>query len=619
MRTRNGRGSLFQVAVGVAVCNYSYALMVDVNDSLVVTSNYKCLGASLKDENVQIETCTGYKEQIWRREGQVLRNMETSLCLSVNQASGVVYQKQCLDKPDREQSFIDMRSLIIAEGELCMARSGTQQRCKAMCITPADNDVNVVAMVEAPNSGCVYQEASGSTYNLKMQLKAIMEVPAMKGEWVIGTEGGKCSKNCGGGVHNVEYVCRNKNFDNTYCELSERPESTVVACNEQRCEDWSEFGDCSSSDCNVLGYRGRGCQNSNDGGPGYCPGKDYEECYPIGCDDFSRTETLAAAPTLPAGRLIVASDGSKWTDYGDCSNTCGRGTQTAICVVEASRLVGHECTMFEHTRKCQSNSAAGCSYVIEADVDGQWSGWSSCCGTERQLRTCEGQSGDGAVCPEGTEGSERTCASGIACASSQQNTGTSNGVSTGPVDTTQQDRLVAEAVGIDGAVQNVPQTSEFTGGMPSSGSIGIATAGRTDEDLSDQMGSSQPTTYTSFNSAAYSSYDINSGFSNTATNYAGYNAYTPTTTTGVTTEYGSQSYSYTPTTNTAFGTTTTSYAGFGSTNTDTYTYNPFARRRREAITANPFEQERLALGLDRASLPKSGFRNLLEQVYSLIK
>ncbi|KNC82385.1 hypothetical protein SARC_05336 [Sphaeroforma arctica JP610] len=551
--------------VAATSCATCATMIAGINDFLIVTSDMKCLG--IQGIEVKAQACDGSTGQYWREvNDQQLLNWDSKDCLTVNHASGVVYTSPCGDNTNTEQAYIDFRSLIVNGGKNCVGGG----ECRGLCMTTEGERASAVA-IESASEWCG-NNGDAQYFNKKLQSVAISNIPSMVGSWVEGSvEASGCSKKCGGGVSSVEYVCKSETFANAYC-AGNRPSPVERECNTERCDDWSEYGECSAKTCEDVGYHGRACLKEN----GNCPGADFKECKPAGCEAESRTEVLEVDDLKQPAKLRVAADGSLWTDFDACSNSCGVGIQTARCADISSKAAGHPCQVYEYTQSCHDNSRPGCNYVHVEDVDGEWRPWEACtttCGAGIQKRQCINREGNGKDCVSDLDGDTRTCVNAEVCPEGVVSSLTGE---RGEVVNNVIVRNDPQPVAANGQVRSEvgdggPQGSRITGGMDSSGGFAVTSGGRTEESNRDQVdGGNQQVQ----GSNAYANGGYNAVYSAPQTfdsqSYTGFGASTDSTfgTTGST--FGSTGSTFgSSDTSTGFGTTsgTSTFGTTSGTNT----------------------------------------------------
>jgi len=182
-------------------------------------------------------------------------------------------------------------------------------------------------------------------------------------EW---SDWGSCSKTCGGGNQYRTRTYTPPQYGGLECDYS----SESRPCNTDYCpidcyeSEWSDWGSCSKTCGDGHQYRtrtmtppqygGRECGYSSESqqcNEGYCPVDCYE---------------------------------GEWSDWGSCSKTCGDGMSYRTRTVTPPQYGGRECGHSSDGRQCTNGY---CPVVCEYS---QWSNWNQCsrsCGTGYQSRT----------------------------------------------------------------------------------------------------------------------------------------------------------------------------------------------------------------------------------------
>lgn len=201
------------------------------------------------------------------------------------------------------------------------------------------------------------------------------------GEWSDWTE---CDQTCGEGIQVRERSCNNPLPQNGGADCEELGSLTEQkSCNVRECpvnggySRWSEFSECTRSCDGGIQKRTRTCTNPPPmHGGNVCEGPAEE------------TQNCGTDPCPVDGGF------TDWSEYGQCTVTCGGGTQIRerSCTNPAPQNGGNICNgLTEETRKCATNSCP---------VDGEWTAWSSygqCSkqcgqGTMERTRSCSNPS-----------------------------------------------------------------------------------------------------------------------------------------------------------------------------------------------------------------------------------
>ena len=198
------------------------------------------------------------------------------------------------------------------------------------------------------------------------------------GGWSDFTEFGECSETCGGGEQTQTRTCTNPEpqFGGADCVGSVE---NIQACNEQACpidggwSDFTEFGECSETCGGGEQTQTRTCTN---------PEPQFG-----GADCVGSTENIQAC-----NEQACPIDGgwSDFTEFGECSETCGGGeqTQTRTCTNPEPQFGGADCVgSVENIQACNEQACP---------IDGGWSDFTefgecseTCGGGEQtQTRTC---------------------------------------------------------------------------------------------------------------------------------------------------------------------------------------------------------------------------------------
>eukprot|EP00095_Tigriopus_kingsejongensis_P008230 snap_masked-scaffold591_size129331-processed-gene-0.4 protein:Tk08230 transcript:snap_masked-scaffold591_size129331-processed-gene-0.4-mRNA-1 annotation:"SCO-spondin" len=184
----------------------------------------------------------------------------------------------------------------------------------------------------------------------------------------------QCSHTCGGGFRqktrecvgpNANDVSSSSNGDENACM---EPLEVIEACNEDTCPVWSVWGEwtiCSKTCGGGERTRYRQCTDPVTGQEAFCPGsnEESEDCNTQDCPYFT-----------------------EWTEWTDCSLTCGSGTRSKVreCIVPRD---GDANICNGETRTQESCNETPCP------VWSEWTDWGQCTatcggGTEKRIRDC---------------------------------------------------------------------------------------------------------------------------------------------------------------------------------------------------------------------------------------
>ena len=225
-------------------------------------------------------------------------------------------------------------------------------------------------------------------------------ISPIDGAWSCWTDWPDCSEHCGGGNQTRTRTCTNPApaHGGVHCEGNS---SEIQVCNSHACPinggwtNWTEWTNCSSVCGGGIENRTRTCTNPVPAhGGAYCEGNSSE----------AQTCNSLACP--------VDGGWTNWTDWAECSASCGRGNQarTRTCTKPAPAHGGAQCEgISSETQICNSHACP---------IDGGWTNWtewtncSADCGGGNQTRTrncanpapahggvhCEGNSSETQVC-----------------------------------------------------------------------------------------------------------------------------------------------------------------------------------------------------------------------------
>ncbi|XP_022783430.1 coadhesin-like [Stylophora pistillata] len=199
------------------------------------------------------------------------------------------------------------------------------------------------------------------------------------GSWTAWSEWSTCTKSCSGGTQRRTRSCTNPKPAHGGKSCVGGTEESQQ-CNKQACPvdggwtPWNSWTECSATCGGGTRSRTRACTNPPPSGDGSgCIGSyvEVEQCKTHSCP--------------------VNGKFSPWTQWQQCSKTCGGGTQTRTrrCDSPSPSNGGKACTgdTFQ-TRECNTNTCP---------VDGMWSNWASwtvcsrTCGggTQSRMRQCD--------------------------------------------------------------------------------------------------------------------------------------------------------------------------------------------------------------------------------------
>merc|ERR1712002_1041560 len=99
----------------------------------------------------------------------------------------------------------------------------------------------------------------------------------------------------------------------------------------------------------------------------------------------------------------------EWSEWGECSKTCGGGWKKRSCTNPPPAHGGADCAVDVYGPKDKES----CN-TEECPVDGEWSAWTECsksCGGGKKKRTCTNPAPKygGADCEKGYDGDEKSC------------------------------------------------------------------------------------------------------------------------------------------------------------------------------------------------------------------
>ncbi|XP_060586807.1 SCO-spondin-like isoform X3 [Ruditapes philippinarum] len=212
------------------------------------------------------------------------------------------------------------------------------------------------------------------------------------GEWELWSSWETCNVTCGGGSQRRNRNCIAPLHGGDSCTGSSEQ---WQECNTNNCpvdgewETWMSWSNCNVSCGGGASLRQRVCHEPQHGGAD-CEGA-HEE-------------------TMECGTLDCSVDGiwEMWSNWTECTKTCGTGVQTRNRTCTGPFNGGAECDGdADAKRDCNEN-------MCPVDgIYGEWSEWSSCSltcgrGTTFRNRTCFGPYFDGAPC-QGPNNQSENC------------------------------------------------------------------------------------------------------------------------------------------------------------------------------------------------------------------
>ncbi|XP_078700931.1 coadhesin-like [Branchiostoma floridae x Branchiostoma belcheri] len=201
-------------------------------------------------------------------------------------------------------------------------------------------------------------------------------------QWSKWSSWGDCTKSCGGGEQRRGRKCQGWADGAAGCEGSSEETRT---CNDNDCPKdgvwgpWSDWGACSVTCGAGVERRTRGCVGPANGG---------KDCH----GDREETRRCSKKPCPVDGVW------EEWGEWEQCTETCGSGVQSRLRNCRGPTHGGREC-------KGENIQLQPCSNG-PCPVDGswkEWSDWTECsatCGGGRQQRAreCEPPQHGGAAC-----------------------------------------------------------------------------------------------------------------------------------------------------------------------------------------------------------------------------
>ena len=215
-------------------------------------------------------------------------------------------------------------------------------------------------------------------------------------EWDNWGKWQQCSASCGGGVQHRSRVPK-RNAECGGIECAGKPLQSQT-CNPQCCPSdckwgpWGDFSDCSAK-CEGTQTRTRSVEEKESCG-GTCPGSD--------------SETISCNGCCPVNCVW-----DNWSDYGSCSVTCGKGTQSrSRSVAVSASCGGKECSgSNQQTKACREQC---CPVDCVWDEWGEFGSCSAKCGagTQNRYRKIATKSACGGAECTGSKVDTRSCDAG---------------------------------------------------------------------------------------------------------------------------------------------------------------------------------------------------------------
>ncbi|CAH3043762.1 unnamed protein product [Pocillopora meandrina] len=184
-----------------------------------------------------------------------------------------------------------------------------------------------------------------------------MKKAAVNGGWSSFGPWGQCSATCGGGTQERSRTCTNPPPSGGGAQCV-GPSKETQACNTHECpvnggwSDWGDWGQCSASCGDGQHARSRTCTNPPpSGGGAQCSG------------DSQETRTCNNGP-CNAKYFTISVDGgwSNWSNYGECSKSCGKGKKYKYrtCTNPPQSGDGKDCDgRARKGKKCREASCKG--------------------------------------------------------------------------------------------------------------------------------------------------------------------------------------------------------------------------------------------------------------------
>ena len=147
-----------------------------------------------------------------------------------------------------------------------------------------------------------------SALNLRIGNYGLGIIQKNPAKWSTWSEYNDCSVTCGNGIRTRTRVCINASPGNRGCHIGEEAEQ--ITCSKEKCifwSTWSEYSECSVTCGDGIKTRQRNCINASPGQQGCHIGDAAEQIY---CSKEK------------------CAFWSSWSKFSDCSVTCGDGVKT---------------------------------------------------------------------------------------------------------------------------------------------------------------------------------------------------------------------------------------------------------------------------------------------------
>ncbi|KAK3089127.1 hypothetical protein FSP39_001055 [Pinctada imbricata] len=234
------------------------------------------------------------------------------------------------------------------------------------------------------NRTCVEPKYGGKECEgepLEQEICVTLSCP-VDGEWLPWSEWDACNVTCGGGGKRRYRTCIEPQFGGKDCD---GPSDELMDCNMQPCPidgiwgEWSLWSECNQTCGSGTKTRERSCIGPWDGGK-ECVG-DTQEI------ELCNTQSCA-----------IDGQWEEWSNWTECSQSCGRGTQVRTRQCDGPYFGGEDC-------KGEATESKLCN-PSNCPVNGVWMNWmpwSACdvtCGqgTNIRLRECSGPFNGGLNC-----------------------------------------------------------------------------------------------------------------------------------------------------------------------------------------------------------------------------
>ena len=184
------------------------------------------------------------------------------------------------------------------------------------------------------------------------------------------SEWSSCSVTCGSGTKSRTRTCTGPS-SNCPEESEQTSCDTGLTCDvdcDTDCYTWGSWSSCSATCDGGTSTRERVCSLT---AQSVCSSSENKNC---------GTETCPPNTCTPC----PGSNG-EWTEWGQCSKTCGGGIQNRFRM-----LCGPNCDPEEQLRVCSTDSCDGCTTCD--DCCDSWSSWgycsATCGGSQSRTRSC---------------------------------------------------------------------------------------------------------------------------------------------------------------------------------------------------------------------------------------